>query len=237
MAQELTKSRKHYNPLISLFLFFYLLFKKIITHFKKNEPVIKKEKYEDKYLKEFEILKMKEYSEKALKLLDRNVVEEETDKYGLIKMKYNAEKNQFLYYTEIIKTIPFNILDVVARKYVIHFDCKCIFIDIKQELMNKEKENREIAEKKALEKPKKDLDNVFANFKSYNMKEKAKAVGKGFMSILKGTLFAGLFFALAKFFSSPLYQQMIDYIFKTLIPKLQFFYDSFFGEGGGFTKE
>ena len=46
-----------------------------------------------------------------------------------------------------------------------------------------------------------------------NMKEKAKAVGKGFMSILKGTLFAGLFFALAKFFSSPLYQQMIDYIF------------------------
>lgn len=69
-----------------------------------------------------------------------------------------------------------------------------------------------------------------------NMKEKAKAVGKGFMSILKGTLFAGLFFALAKFFSSPLYQQMIDYIFKTLIPKLQFFYDSFFGEGGGFMK-
>ena len=171
MAGGLTKSIKQYNPLISLFLLFSFLFKKIITHFKKNEPVIKKEKYEDKYLKEFEILEMKEYSENALKLLDRNVVEEETDSYGLIKMKYNAEKNQFIYYTEFIKTIPYNILDVVARKYVIHFDCKCIFIDIKQELINKEKENREIAEKKVLEESKKDLDDVFAKFKSYNMKE------------------------------------------------------------------
>ena len=69
-----------------------------------------------------------------------------------------------------------------------------------------------------------------------NMKEKAKAVGKGFMSILKGTLFAGLFFALAKFFNSPLYQRMIDYIFKTLIPKLQLFYDAFFGPEGGFIR-
>ena len=35
-----------------------------------------------------------------------------------------------------------------------------------------------------------------------------------------------------QFFNSPLYQEMIDYIFKTLIPKLQFFYDQFFGPGG-----
>ena len=69
-----------------------------------------------------------------------------------------------------------------------------------------------------------------------NMKEKVKSVGKGIMSILKGTLLAGLFFALAKFFNSPLYQRMIDYIFKTLIPKLQFFYDGFFGPNGGFIE-
>ena len=51
---------------------------------------------------------------------------------------------------------------------------------------------------------------------------------------VRGTLLAALFFALAKFFNSPLYQDMIDYIFKTLIPKLQFFYDAFFGPEGGF---
>lgn len=171
---RLTKKIKYYNPIISLYLLFFFLIKKIIEYFIKNEPIVKKEKYQDKYLKEYEILEMKEYSEKALKLLERNVVEEETENHGLIKMKYNPEKNQFIYYTEFIKTIPYNILDVVARKYVVDFDCKCIFTDIEQELENKKKESKEKeAEKKALEKSKKDLDNVFATFKSYNMKEKA----------------------------------------------------------------
>ena len=59
--------------------------------------------------------------------------------------------------------------------------------------------------------------------------------GSGMLGkFVRGTLLAGLFFALAKFFNSPLYQDMIDYIFKTLIPKLQFFYDAFFGPEGGF---
>ena len=61
--------------------------------------------------------------------------------------------------------------------------------------------------------------------------------GSGMLGkFVRGTLLAGLFFALAKFFNSPLYQEMIDYIFKTLIPKLQFFYDQFFGPEGGFIK-
>lgn len=171
---RLTKIIKYKNPLISLYLLFFYILKKIIDYFTNNKPIEKKEKYQDKYLKEYELLEMKEYSDKALKLLERNVVEEETENYGLIKMKYNPEKNQFIYYTEFIKTVPYNILDVIARKYVIHFDCKCIFIDIKQELEIKKKESKEKeAKKKELEKSKKDLDNVFATFKSYNMKEKA----------------------------------------------------------------
>ena len=61
--------------------------------------------------------------------------------------------------------------------------------------------------------------------------------GSGMLGkFVRGTLLAGLFFALAKFFNSPLYQEMIDYIFKTLIPKLQFFYDQFFGLRGRFHK-
>ena len=67
-----------------------------------------------------------------------------------------------------------------------------------------------------------------------NMKEGVKAAGKGFMSILKGTLMAGLFIAIATFLQSPLFGQIIDYITNTLIPKLMFFYDAFFGPNGGF---
>ena len=59
-----------------------------------------------------------------------------------------------------------------------------------------------------------------------NMKEKAAAAGKGLMSILKGTLFAGLFLALAAFFQSPLFGQMIDYLTNTIIPALMNFYEN-----------
>ena len=70
-----------------------------------------------------------------------------------------------------------------------------------------------------------------------SMKDSAKAAlagaGKGLMGILKGTLFAGLFIAVAKFLQSPLYAKMVDYITGTLIPTLQSFYDGFFGPNGG----
>ena len=53
-----------------------------------------------------------------------------------------------------------------------------------------------------------------------NMKDKALAAGKGLMSILKGTLFAGLFILLAKFFQSPMFGQVIDFLTETILPGL-----------------
>jgi len=66
-----------------------------------------------------------------------------------------------------------------------------------------------------------------------DFKAKAANVGKG---ILKGTLLAGLFLAAAAFFQSPLFGKIIDFITGTLLPKLQFFYDGFFGPNGGFIE-
>ena len=53
-----------------------------------------------------------------------------------------------------------------------------------------------------------------------NMKDKALAAGKGLMSILKGTLFAGLFILLAKFFHSPMFGQVVDFLTETILPGL-----------------
>tara|TARA_A100001011_G_scaffold130396_1_gene137410 strand:- start:115 stop:1824 length:1710 start_codon:yes stop_codon:yes gene_type:complete len=53
-----------------------------------------------------------------------------------------------------------------------------------------------------------------------NMKDKALAAGKGLMSILKGTLFAGLFILLAKFFQSPMFGQVVDFLTETILPGL-----------------
>ena len=68
-----------------------------------------------------------------------------------------------------------------------------------------------------------------------NMKEKALAAGKGLMSIIKGTLFAGLLLAFAAFLKSPAFKATIDFIFD-LIKKLDTFYDAFFGPKGSFGK-
>lgn len=68
-----------------------------------------------------------------------------------------------------------------------------------------------------------------------NMKEKALAAGKGLMSIIKGTLFAGLLLAFAAFLKSPAFGATIDFIFN-LIEKLDTFYDAFFGPEGSFGK-
>ena len=52
------------------------------------------------------------------------------------------------------------------------------------------------------------------------MLEKAKAVGGGLMNILKGTLFVGLFVALASFFQSPMFGKVIDVLTNTILPGL-----------------
>jgi hypothetical protein len=58
-----------------------------------------------------------------------------------------------------------------------------------------------------------------------NMKEKALAAGKGLMSILKGTLFAGLLIAVAKWLNSPAFAATVDYITNTLLPMITNFYE------------
>ena len=50
------------------------------------------------------------------------------------------------------------------------------------------------------------------------MLDKAKAAGGTLMSILKGTLFAGLFLLLAKFFNSDMFPKIIDVLTNTILP-------------------
>ena len=57
-------------------------------------------------------------------------------------------------------------------------------------------------------------------------KDAVKGAGKGFMSILKGTLLAGLFVAIAMFLKSPLFKKTIDFIQKEVMPVLIKFYDN-----------
>ena len=72
------------------------------------------------YIKEFE----KEEN------IGKGIVEEETPD-GLVIMKYNDDVERFEYWSD--KSIKYKYLEVVARKYVIIYDCKDKYVNMFKE--------------------------------------------------------------------------------------------------------
>ena len=54
---------------------------------------------------------------------------------GNIAMRYNADTETFEYYAART-SVPFNVLETVAKKYVLAFDCKPLFIQMQNEMYN-----------------------------------------------------------------------------------------------------
>jgi len=118
--------------------------------------------------------------DEQLKKFKKNYVIEHTP-LGNVLMFYNHDKLAFEYYSDL--TIPYRYLETVARKYVVTYNYRPLYIDMEEELKEYEKkmEEKELREKEARENDK--LSNlksnvnvnanakpkdVFAKFKSYN---------------------------------------------------------------------
>ena len=99
--------------------------------------------------------------------------------FGNVLMFYNHDKLAFEYYSDL--TIPYRYLETVARKYVLTYNYRPLYIDMEEELKDYEKklEDKEAREKEKQEQEdenEKKLDantkskpkDVFAKFKSYN---------------------------------------------------------------------
>ena len=114
--------------------------------------------------------------------LKQSIIMEKTP-LGNVIMFYNHERQSFEYYSD--NTIPYRYLEVVSRKYVTTYQCKCIYVDMakqiqqaqekmedkKQKEKEKEKEHQnkgdlEVQGEREKETPIK--KNIFAKFKSYN---------------------------------------------------------------------
>ena len=102
---------------------------------------------------------------------------EEVTPDGHVYMTYDEPSNTFFYWSE--KAIAYKYLDVVARKYVIVYNCKEVYVNLFREIIQSAlKEKKEETEE----------EGPFAKFKSYKpkktyrpMKEKVnqyKYVGK-----------------------------------------------------------
>jgi hypothetical protein len=74
-------------------------------------------------------------------------------------MFYNNNKKAFQYYSD--NTIPYKFLEVVARKYVKVFQCRCLYINMEDEM---KRVDTKVVDTKVVENTKP----LFAKFKTYN---------------------------------------------------------------------
>jgi hypothetical protein len=104
-----------------------------------------KEEYDKKYTEELKALDQRFLSEEDLEGLKDKILEEETP-LGLIKMYYNHEYKGFMWYCDR-NHVPYRILETVARKYIIDFDCYHLYVDLYEELEKSSKLTKRAEEK------------------------------------------------------------------------------------------
>ena len=135
-----------------------------------------------------------ELTEEFVNDLCLNTVTETTPR-GDVLMYYSSNLGSFVYHSRT-KEIPYKYLETVARKYVIEYNCKKLYIDIRKEYekglnkYNEIKEKEEKAVKDAKdgvvdETKENNKKQIFANFKTYNRKGEVHNKQKDKIYILK----------------------------------------------------
>ena len=131
-----------------------------------------------------------ELTEEFVNDLCLNTVTETTPR-GDVLMYYSSKMGSFVYHSNT-KEIPYKYLETVARKYVIEYNCKKLYVDIRKEYEKGLNKYNEIKEKeKAAKDGKVDetkenkKKQVFANFKTYNRKGEVHNKQKDKIYILK----------------------------------------------------
>ena len=132
-----------------------------------------------------------ELTEEFVNNLSLNTITETTPR-GDVLMYYSSKLGTFVYHSHT-KEIPYNYLETVARKYVIEYNCKKLYIDIRKEYekgVQKYKEIKAKEEKNAADGGMDDTKEnkkkqIFANFKTYNRKGEIHNKQKDKIYILK----------------------------------------------------
>jgi hypothetical protein len=135
-----------------------------------------------------------ELTEEFVNDLSLNTVTETTPR-GDVLMYYSSKMGSFVYHSKT-KEIPYKYLETVARKYVIEYNCKKLYVDIRKEYekgLNKYKEIKEKEEKAAKDAKEGKVDEtkenkkkqIFANLKTYNRKGEVHNKQKDKIYILK----------------------------------------------------
>lgn len=149
--------------------------------------------YENEMFDEYDNLEDKELTENYVKDLALNTITETTPR-GDVLMYYDVDLESFVYYSKT-KEIPYKYLETVARKYVINYDCKNIYVDIRKEYENGVNKCKIIKEKEKATAEKTGTDaeptgenkkkQLFVKLKSYNRKAEVNSKQKDKIYILR----------------------------------------------------
>tara|TARA_A100001011_G_scaffold390495_1_gene474053 strand:- start:1554 stop:2318 length:765 start_codon:yes stop_codon:yes gene_type:complete len=121
--------------------------------------------FETRYLQEYTSLENKDVNTFS-DIKDKTIIESTPD--GLVFMGYDKDKEGFFYYSDN-KNIKYHYLEVVARKFVIEYDCKKLLYNTSEEIMKSLSQYME--NKNKSDEP--NNTNVFAKLKSSEPNKKA----------------------------------------------------------------
>jgi hypothetical protein len=147
--------------------------------------------YENEMFEEYDNLEDRDLTEDYVKDLSLNIITETTPR-GDVLTYYDSELESFVYYSKT-KEIPYKYLETVARKYVIKYDCKRIYIDIRKEYEKGVNKCKDIKEKENGEQTGAYIEptgankkrQLFVKLKSYNRKAEVNNKHKNKIYILR----------------------------------------------------
>lgn len=137
------------------------------------------EKYTDKYVDEFKALTRRELTKEEMSLLKTKFMRETMPDDNVVIMTYDNDLECFCYYTDHLKDVNYDMLETIARKYAIEYDCKFICVEAADEDEDDaDAESDEPADDADAAEPvvaEVEPKSVFAKFKKYNTGGKGAA--------------------------------------------------------------
>lgn len=132
---------------------------------KNDELLIVLNKNKNKTTEEIETMLMEESTKYIIDNKLNNFINNYVIEYtpiGNVIMRYNHSKGTFEYFSN--RTIPYNYLEVIGRKYVTTFRCKSIFINMDEEIEKVNELNEKNKKEQQHKKEEKNNKNLKQNF-------------------------------------------------------------------------